>query len=87
MPAPTFVIQNDVCASIEVIFLRGGIVYIPAAFSLVNVVSAGTCACADTKLGELQANCGDGGSYLSQPEENTSTEVSIPNSRAVIFTL
>lgn len=86
MPAPTFVTQNDVCACVEIIFLHGGILHVPAAFSLVNGVSAGTCACADTKLGELRANCGDGGSYLSQPEENASVEVSIPNSRAVIFT-
>ena len=59
--------------------------YVPAAFSLVNGVSTGMCACADTKLGELYANCGDGGSHLSQPEENASMEVSISHSRAVIF--
>lgn len=56
MPAPTFVIQNDVCACIEIIFLHGGILYVPAAFPLVNGVSAGMCACSDTKLGELHAN-------------------------------
>lgn len=58
------------CASVAIIFLRGGIVCVPAAFSLVNGVSAGMCACADTKPGESYANCGDGGSHLSQPEEN-----------------
>lgn len=86
MLAPSFVIQNDVCACVEIIFLHVGVVYVPAAFSLVNGVSAGMCACADTELGELCANCGASGSHLSQPDENTSMEVSIPNSRAVIFT-
>lgn len=32
--------------------------YVPAAFSLVNGVSAGMSACADTELGEFYANCG-----------------------------
>lgn len=36
--------------------MHGGILYVPAAFPLVNWVSAGMCACADTKLGKLYAN-------------------------------
>lgn len=86
MPAPTFVIRNDVCAWAEIIVLCGGIVDVPAALSSADGLSAGLCARADTKLRELCANCGDGGSHRSHPEENISMEVSIPYSRAVVFT-
>lgn len=87
MPAPTFVIQSDGCAWLEIILLCGGIVCVAAALFAAGGVSAGMCACADTKLGELHANCADAGAHRSHPEENASMEVSIPNSRAVIFIL
>jgi len=41
MPAPMFVIPRDVCACVEIILPRGGIVRVPAAFPSVNRASAG----------------------------------------------
>lgn len=85
MPVPTFVIQSDVCAWAEIIVLCGSTGDVAAALFSADGLSAGVCACADTKLRELYANCGDGGSHCSHPEENASMEVAIPNSRAGFF--
>lgn len=50
MPAPTFVIQSDVCAWVEIILLCGATVDAAAALFPADGLSAGMCACADTKL-------------------------------------